>query len=273
MMISTGLTIGYNPGGNGKCWWKKGFLDLDTAVKFTADPLPQIGAQNRACFCRTFEPTTPPPLPSIPPTSPPVAPSSSYLCATGDPDAAAGIPAQTCLCVPGMTFYGPRYINEIETTNQSLWIEATTIEMMISTGLTIGYNPGGNGKCWWKKGFLDLDTAVKFTADPLPQIGAQNRACFCRTFEPTTPPPLPSIPPTSPPLIPPQLASPPFSPPVAPSSSYLCATGDPDAAAGIPAQTCLCAPGMTYYGPRYINELETTNQSLWIEATTIEMMI
>jgi len=79
-------------------------------------------------------------------------------------------------------FYGPRYTNELSTTNSSQWIEATTIEMMIATGYSVGYKRSGAGKCWYKKGFLDLDTSEPFGAkDPLLGIGATNRQCFCRT--------------------------------------------------------------------------------------------
>ena len=90
-----------------------------------------------------------------------------------------------CDCTPGLLFYGPKYINELDTTDSSQWVEATTIEMMIGTGLAVGYKPSGTGKCWYKKGFLDLETNEAFgETDPLPGIGDDNRQCFCRIYEP-----------------------------------------------------------------------------------------
>jgi hypothetical protein len=55
--------------------------------------------------------------------------------------------------------------------------------MMIGTGLAVGYKPDGAGKCWFSKGFRDLDNNQPFGAvDPLTGIGPTNRQCFCRTF-------------------------------------------------------------------------------------------
>ena len=123
-------------------------------------------------------PPVQPPL-LLPPSSPPVAPSTSYSCATGD------IGGQTCDCSPGWLFYGPRYINELSTIDSSQWITASTIEMMVATGLTVGYKPADTaaGKCWFSKGFLDLSTHQPFgKTDPLPGIGSENRQCFCYPF-------------------------------------------------------------------------------------------
>ena len=156
-------------------------------------------------------PPVQPPL-LLPPSSPQVAPSTSYSCATGD------IGGQTCDCSPGWLFYGPRYINELSTIDSSQWITASTIEMMVATGLSVGYKPSGIGKCWFKKGFLDLHTGVAFGAiDPLPGIGSTNRQCFCRIFKPAAPP---SSPPPLPPLVPQSpLPSPPSPSPPSPSPS------------------------------------------------------
>ena len=120
----------------------------------------------------------PPPQSPLPPSTPPVAPSTSFRCAFGDG-------GQKCDCKPGLLFYGPRYTNERATTDSTQWVEATTIEAMVATGLAVGYKQAGAGKCWFSKGFLDLDTNQPFgSVDPLPGIGSTNRQCFCRTYEP-----------------------------------------------------------------------------------------
>ena len=78
------------------------------------------------------------------------------------PAAALLSSAEVCNCKPGVIYYGPRYTNELSTTDSSQWIVATTIEMMIATGLAVGYKPSGVGKCWYEKGFLDLKNALRF---------------------------------------------------------------------------------------------------------------
>merc|ERR1712060_371940 len=111
----------------------------------------------------------------------PLAPSTCIRCASGDTSA-------TCNCRPGKLFYGPQYTNELDTTNSSEWIVATTIEMMLATGLIVGYKRSGNGKCWYQKGFLDFDTRVPFgKVDPLPGIGTLNRQCFCTEVKDVAP--------------------------------------------------------------------------------------
>ena len=96
------------------------------------------------------------------------------------------------------------------------------------------------------------------------------------SLPPTPPPPStppPSLPPAEEPdsafgdvgegASAPSLSLPPSMPPVSPSTSFRCAIGDS-------AEKCNCQPGSTlYYGPRYTNELSTTDSSQWIEATTI----
>ena len=103
-----------------------------------------------------------------------------------------------------MLFYGPHYTNELLTSNSSEWIVATTIEMMIATGLAVGYKPSGTGRCWYQKGFLDIDSNVAFGEDdPLVGIGTLHRQCFCRSYEPQ--------PASSPPLQPPPTLLPPLT--------------------------------------------------------------
>merc|ERR1719221_539403 len=133
-----------------------------------------------------------------PPSWPPVQPSTTYRCATGDT-------GEMCHCYPGQIWYGPQYVNEAETTDSSQWIVAETIEMMISSGLPVGYSPrsSASGKCWYKKGFYDIETRERwlYTSDPYNgTIGRLNRQCFCRingtdTFAPwppSAPPPHPA---------------------------------------------------------------------------------
>jgi len=126
-----------------------------------------------------------------PPAYPPIAPSTVSRCATGDT-------GEICSCDNGTIYYGVQYINELQTSNPEEWINATTIMMMISTGLAVGYSPRTTTKCWYEKGFMDIYNDERFgTTDPLPGIGPKNRQCFClEYYSPSAPPP------ASPPLIP-----------------------------------------------------------------------